>query len=264
MVDLHAHILPGVDDGPATWEQSLAILRRAADDGIKHMVATSHMLPDGPYANERDTLIQLTGELQERAQAENIPITVHVGGEVYLTPDTVERLNSGLALTYCDAGKYMLVELPSAEIPSYAEQALFDLQLQGITPIIAHAERNLGVIREPQRLFDLIARGILVQVTASSFRAKPFVETARLLVRHGAAHFIATDTHGVDRRSPVLSKYRDTLAAIVGDEGADRLLRTNAQAVLQGDPLQVQPAEPLVSKRKRQRGLLQRLLKGRQ
>lgn len=263
MIDLHAHILPGVDDGPATWDDSLEILRLAAKDGIRHIVGTSHMLPDGPYANERAKLLALITELQERSKAEGLPISVHAGGEVYLTPDTVQRLQAGRALTYCDAGKYMLVELPSSEIPSYAEQALFDLQLQGITPIIAHAERNLGVIRSPQRLFDFVRRGVLVQVTASSLRAKPFAETAELLIRHRAAHFVATDTHGVNRRPPTLSKYRQHLANLVGHDGARRLLQDNAQCVIQGDHLETEPVQPLSPRRKRGSGLLQRLFSSR-
>lgn len=259
MIDIHAHILPGVDDGPKGWDDALAIVRMAAKDGIEHIVSTSHMLPDGPYANKRSDLLPLIEALQQKVTAEALSITIHAGGEVYLTPDTALRLKAGEVLSYCDAGKYMLVELPSSEIPSYTEQALFELQLQGVTPIIAHPERNLGVMREPQRLFDIVERGVLTQVTASSLDAKPFRETAELLIRHRATHFIATDTHGVRRRRPILSEHRERLIDLVGEEGTARLLRENARAVIDGVPFQPVPLIPLEQQRRGTRALLQRL-----
>lgn len=249
MVDIHAHVLPGVDDGPATWDDVLAIVRMAAEDGITGIVSTSHMLPDGAYANKRADLLPLIEQLQGRLASEGLPTHVYPGGEVYLTPDTAARVKSGELLTYADAGRYILVELPSAEIPGYAEQALFDLQLIGLTPIIAHPERNQGVIREPQRLLDLVGRGILTQVTASSLRAKPFVHTAELLIRHHAAHFIATDTHGVDRRRPRLSVYYERLSQLVGPEGARRLLIDNPRCVIEGKTVPTQPVVPLAGDR---------------
>lgn len=245
MVDIHAHILPNVDDGPDSWEAALETVRLAAQDGITDIVSTSHMLPDGAYANRRSTLLALVDELRRRVAAEGIPINVHVGGEVYLTPEVGQAVKAGDLLTYCDAGRYILVELPAGEFPSYAEHALFDLQLAGVTPIIAHPERNRDIIDDPSRLLDLVERGILVQVTASSLRATPYMATAELLIRHRAVHFVASDTHGPDRRPPRLSSYIDILSQLAGEGAARQLLVENPRRVIEGADIEPEPVIPL-------------------
>lgn len=262
MIDLHAHVLPGVDDGPETWTEAMEIVAMAADDGIRHIVSTSHMWPEGPYANKRAELLRLTAELQERVRAASLPVTIHPGAEVYLSPDTARGLEGGQVLTYGDAGRYVLIELPAAEVPRWAEQVLFDIQLRGITPIIAHPERNREIMRQPERLAAWVERGILAQITASSLYVKPFAKTAKYLIRHGMAHFIATDTHGVKRRPPVLSRCRQKLEELVGAEGARRLLLENPKHVIEGKPLPVRPFDGMPSPGKDEPvGFLRRLFR---
>lgn len=260
MIDVHAHILPGVDDGPATWDEALATLRMAAEDGIGHIVSTSHMVPDSGYDNRRSKLLPLIDELKARLVEEGIPIQVHAGSELYLTPETAKLIAEGEVLTYLDKKRYALVEFPAAEIPNYAEQALFDLQLLGVTPIIAHPERNQGVRRDPGRLLEMVERGALTQVTASSLHAKAFAAMAELLIRQGAVHFIASDTHGVTRRPPLMSRVYPRLSQLVGREGAQRLLWTNPKCVIDGAAVPAEPVRPLQTPPERsRRGVLARL-----
>lgn len=236
MIDIHAHILPGVDDGPRDWDEAIATVRAAAAEGITEMVATSHMLPDGPFANTREQLLPLVDELRKRVGAAGLPVRIHAGGEVHISPDLAQRLDEGRVLTYCDARRYMLVEFPPSEIPSYAEHVLFELQLRGVTPVLAHVERNQGVLRNPERLYELIARGALAQVTASSLRGRGAVtEFSEYLIRHRMVHFVATDTHGADRRPPRLSEALETLSQWIGDEAARRLVYENPAALLAGE-----------------------------
>lgn len=242
-IDLHAHILPGVDDGPADWDEALQTVRMAAEDGVRHIVSTSHMVPHSPYDNSRTRLLELVAELRERVAAAGIAVEVHAGAEVYLTPDTARRIEQGTALTYGDARRYVLVELPASEIPAYTEQALFEVQLLGVTPIIAHPERNAGVMRDPQRLLAMVERGVLTQVTASSLGAKPYAHTAEWLLRQGAVHFVASDTHGPNRRPPALGRWRERLVALVGPEQAAQLLWDNPKRVLDGEPVPHRPVQ---------------------
>lgn len=245
MIDIHAHILPGVDDGPKTWDDALAILQTARENGITAMVATSHMLPDGPFANTRGKLLPLVDELRERAAARQIEIEIFVGGEVHISPDLVERYEAGQLLTYGDAGRYMLVELPPSEIPVYTEQVLFDLQLRGITPILAHVERNQGVVRRPDKLVEFIQRGALTQVTASSLTTSgALADFTRSLIEHSLVHFIATDTHGVRRRRPELKPAVEQASAWIGEEAAFALVYENPRRMLAGEAVHV-PAPSL-------------------
>jgi|SRR5690625_2897353 len=271
MIDIHAHILPGVDDGPKTWEDALAIIQTAYDGGIRSMVATSHMLPDGPFANTRNMLLPLVNELTSRVQAQQIPVEIIAGGEVHISPDIGQRYDAGELLTYGDAGRYMLVELPPAEIPVFAEQALFDLQLRGVTPILAHVERNRGFLSRPHKLYEMVQRGALAQVTASSLTAGgPLAEPTRAWIEHGLVHFIATDTHGVRRRRPELRPAVEQAIAWVGEKAALALVHENPSRVLAGEPLDLPaasvPARPAGSadkargvRRARRSGLLGRL-----
>lgn len=238
MIDLHAHLLPGVDDGPESWDEAIAMVRMAAQDGITAMVATSHMIPTGPYANTREHLLALVGELNERLRNAGIDIPVYPGAEVHMTADVVDRLERGELLTYCDAGRYMLLEMPASEMPGYALQVIEDLRLKGITPIIPHPERNLDIMREPSRAFSLVESGGLLQVTASSIGAVPPVRTVtQFLFRHGLVHFIATDAHGVDRRRPRLKVHLEKAREWIDSAIVERMVLHNPASVLAGEPI---------------------------
>lgn len=266
MIDVHAHVLPGVDDGPTTWEEALEMVRLASEDGIRAVVATSHMMPDGPFANTRDVLLPLADELGRRAAAAGIDVDIYPGGEVYMTPDVDERLARGELLTYGDGGRYMLLEMPSGEIPRYAPDVLFHLRVEGITPIIAHPERNHDIMRDASRASELLTHGALLQVNASSLDSRHgrVRQAARYMLEHGFVHFLATDAHGVRSRRPRLQAFVDMAGERIGDEAARRLVQTNPAAVLAGDTIRsepIRPAEGGEGKNRRRGAWLGRLLR---
>lgn len=238
MIDLHAHVLPGVDDGPATWEDAVALVRMAAAEGITEMVATPHMMPDGAFVNHRRDVLPLVEELRDHLSRHRINVIIHPGGEVYMSPDLIARYERGELLTYCDDGRYMLLELPASELPVYAERLVFDLVHLGITPIIAHPERNTAIAQKPQLARRLVDAGALLQVNASSLRSRHEArEAAKYLLTHGYVSFVATDCHGVYARRPSLAKYYEILLGWVGPERAEKLVQDNPAAVLAGAKL---------------------------
>lgn len=170
VIDLHAHVLPGVDDGPTSWSESVEMVRMAAADGIAAIAATSHMMPDGAFANRRTTLLPLVSELQERLRRQGVDVAVYPGGEVYMSPDVIARLERKEVLTYNDAGRYILLELPATEVPSYARRVIEDLVDMGIRPIIAHPERNAEISHKPRIARQLVDARALLQVNAGSLR----------------------------------------------------------------------------------------------
>lgn len=238
MIDLHAHVLPGIDDGPATWEEAVDVVRMAEADGITAIVATSHMMPDGVFVNRRADLLPLVDELRRRVREQEIDVAIYAGGEVYMSPDVIARLERGDVLTYCDVGRYMLLEMPASEIPDYAEQVVADLRWMGITPIIAHPERNLGIMEKPRRAEMLVRQGALLQVNASSLRGDHATRgAAKFLITHGLVHFLATDAHGVYSRRPRLAKYLRRVEEWIGPAEANKLVRDNPAAVIAGQEL---------------------------
>jgi protein-tyrosine phosphatase len=146
LIDIHSHILPGLDDGSQSMEETLAMLKMAAADGITGVVATPHV-NNSIYPNSKETIIAKVEEVNRLLQSEHIPISVFPGAEIRLEPDLPERMAKKELLTINNTGSYLLIELPAEFIPTYTEQSLYELQLQGVIPIIAHPERCSVFIR---------------------------------------------------------------------------------------------------------------------
>jgi protein-tyrosine phosphatase len=251
MIDLHSHILPGVDDGAPDWDTSLAMLQMAADDGITTIAATPHDTGwTGPKPAHQH-LEALVIELESRARQAGIPIRIVPGMEVYLDMEAVDRVRQGTSLTL-NRTRAVLVELPFSMWPPYTADALFQLQVAGYRPILAHAERYSAVQGKPELVSELAERGVLVQITSTSLTGLfgPAVKTlAEQLITARVAHLLASDAHTTRGRSPKLAAARDLTADLVGDEVATWMVETVPQAILDGADLAL-PA-PLPIKRKR-------------
>ena len=257
MIDMHAHLLPGIDDGPESWQESLQMLSMAQEDGIRIIVATSHQEDRAGYANRNSTLIELTGELQRRVLEAGLSLHILPGAEVMATPDLTARLERGMALTLGDQGRYLLLEFPSGEVPRYTSQIIFDLQVRGITPIIAHPERNAIFVERPEELIPFIEAGVLVQLTASSFSRRVALANrfaAVLFLTHNMAHIVASDAHSAKRRPPILTPYVSRLIPLVGEERAFSLVRDVPERIVRNESVQTQPVLPF-SRKSRRRAL---------
>jgi len=242
VIDLHTHILPGVDDGAETLEDALAMARVAHDDGISTIVATPHRNPWSYRADRADAERRLE-DVRQACRANGIEIRLLLGGEAYIAPDLADQVRGGLALTI-NGGRFLLVEWPYDQYPGYSEQVIFDLQVRGIVPIVAHAERYRIVQRDPSYLARLIERGVLVQVTASSLLGEFGPEIQKVtetLVTCGLAHLIASDSHAVDRRPPVLSAARDRAAALIGEVRARAMVTDVPRHVIDDELVELPP-----------------------
>jgi protein-tyrosine phosphatase len=230
---------------------SLAMARVAASDGIRTIVATPHGEQWGTACSQEE-LEARVAELQLALDSNGIPIRVLPGLENYLTPDLPAQVRSGQAPTI-NGTHYLMVELPFDNYPFYTEQVLFQLQTQGLTPILAHPERNSILRSDHEILGRLVARGIVVQLTAASllgvFGSKTR-EAAEAFLRRNLAHILATDSHSANGgRQPTLSQALARAARVVGQERAQRLVTATPEALLAGRPLQTEP--PLAARGRR-------------
>jgi protein-tyrosine phosphatase len=229
MIDIHCHILPELDDGARNIDQSVEMARLAFADGIRTIVATPHIQP--PFLAAERICLSLS-ILNKRLTRENIPITILAGGDVsmlLLPPDLKQYV--------IHKGPYILIEFPHSQLPSHAHDLLFTLSTQGFIPIITHPERNLGIIKNPRRLFDLLDLNVKVQLTSESLTGgfgKDAAECARFLLKKRMAHFLATDAHSPSFRRPVLSEGLAIAKQIIGDKAAMRLVTKNPAAVIDG------------------------------
>ena len=206
MVDLHCHILPGRDDGAEDLDEALEMSRRAVADGITDLVATPHA-QDGLHENRRIDVLSAVERLQGELDRERIPLHLHPGMEVHLHVELLDNLGAGHLLTLCDGHKHLLLELPALSIPSCTEAILYELQVLGVTPIIAHPERNLALQEHPERLAEWVADGSVAQLTGGSLLGKfgrAAQRTAEEMVLHDWVHLIASDGHSAARRRPLL------------------------------------------------------------
>lgn len=232
-VDVHCHVLPGIDDGPADWAESLAMARLAAADGISTVVATPHQL--GNYArNGGNAIRESCRQFQDLLDREGIPLRVLPGGDVRIEPDLVWKIRTGEVVTLADHRRYVLLELPH-EIYFPLDRLLRDLHAVGLVGVLSHPERNLGIQGQPQVVEPLVNAGCLLQLTAGSLVGTfgPQVrDLTEWLVLQGFAHFVATDAHGEKSRRPLMSRAFERVAQIAGSRMAAELCCVNPGRVV--------------------------------
>jgi len=247
MIDIHSHILPGLDDGPQTMEESIRMCRIAYQDGIRTIVATPHTL-NGVYQNGRSVILSKVDELNDALNNSELPLKILPGSDVHLCETTLQQVEQGEAVTIGDGGKYIMIEFPSQAIPYQAERILFQLLGRGLIPIISHPERNLDIGRRPERYDEIIKMGCFGQVTAMSLTGEfgPKVrQWAEKLLKRWLVHFIASDAHSGNGRPPILSAAVKAAAKIVGKEEAEKMVTEYPKAILEGrrpnipDPLPI-------------------------
>ena len=244
MIDIHSHILPDIDDGSKTLDDSLEMARIAFEDGITHMCCTPHMfngLSENPDPSE---ILERVSALQEAIGVDGL--TVLPGNEVHISHEIAEQAKTN-RVTKLNRQNYMLVEFPTLTVPIGADELFYKLLLQGVHPILVHPERNSQLQSRPALVADFVQRGVLVQVTAMSVTGEfgPAAQACAVsLLRHNCVHFLATDTHRPGRRPPILSRGRDAAAAIIGADNALKLVEDNPRAAINGQSLAVAPPIP--------------------
>ncbi|MBF7024575.1 tyrosine-protein phosphatase [Staphylococcus kloosii] len=196
MIDIHNHILPGIDDGPKDIAQSIDLLQQAKEQGITGIIATPHHLSPR-YTNNIQNVKALINEMMQIPAIKNIGIPIYHGQEVRLTDQIVDEITKG-NISGLNDSQYLLIEFPSNEVPLYTKQLFYELQLMGFIPIIAHPERNKILANDLNMLFDLINIGALSQLTASSLLGslgKKIQKTSLKMMNYELAHFVASDAH---------------------------------------------------------------------
>lgn len=258
MIDMHCHILPAIDDGAKDLDTALAMLEIAKQNGTTAICATPHVI-EGRWLPEWTTITGLCRELSRAAANEGINLPLYPGGEVAIHWDLLDRLKG--PGPYClNSGRYMLVELPAAEIPSFTEDFLFTLQTRGITPILVHPERHPAIMADPSLLIEWVRRGLLLQINGPSLTGKmgeKVMKTAETLLLSNLVHIIGSDAHSARTRKPDLSEAKAKILAMTNTQTAKTLFEDNPKAIINSEDIQV--PEVTTIHRPRKKGLLQRI-----
>lgn len=227
MIDLHCHLLPGVDDGARNLDDALLLARAAVDNGVQVAVLTPHIYP-GVYDNRWSSLVPVFLKYQQALQATGIPLQVLLGGEVHVHPDAIE-LQAAKELPIIGGWErepLILMEFPDGNIPTGAETLCRMFADQGVRWLIAHPERNKAVMRDPTVIKPFLDAGCLLQLTAASVIGafgQSAAQTSHWLLSRGMVHVVASDAHNLKYRPPRMAEARDHLARAFGLGTAHRL-----------------------------------------
>ena len=233
MIDLHCHMLPGIDDGAPDLRTALGMARAAVADGIRVVACTPHIYP-GLYENDAAGIRRALTQFAEQLRRRRIPLQLVIGADVHLAPDLPARLQAGSVPTLHDS-RYLLLEPPHHVAPPRFETSVFALMLSGYVPVITHPERLTWIESHYPVFRRLAERGAWMQITAGAltgrFGKRPRYWGERML-DEGLAHLLATDAHDTGPRAPRLAEGRDAAAQRVGDDEAQRLVMDRPQAIL--------------------------------
>ncbi|MEO8287716.1 MAG: CpsB/CapC family capsule biosynthesis tyrosine phosphatase [Chloroflexota bacterium] len=241
MIDIHTHILPDLDDGPADMDTSVGMGLIAAAEGFTAIISTSHSEQAAIEGHER--LSMRLDDVRDAWSKAGLNIRLELGMEIFLRPNTLDQLKAG-HLWALAGSRYLLVELPLQPWPTYADDTLYGLQLAGYVPVLAHPERYTAIQSDPGKMYELAERGILGQVTAAAVigeHGTSIKKCSEMLLRHNLVQFIATDAHSTGRRHPRIAEARAYAETMVGPELAADMVQGNPARILAHEAISLDP-----------------------
>ncbi|MBQ9283826.1 MAG: hypothetical protein IJ216_02110 [Acidaminococcaceae bacterium] len=238
-IDIHSHIIPGVDDGSQDMKTSIALLRMAAENGTTDIIATPHVI-DVSTTLTWDIIRRKVEELQKEADKNGIPIRIYPGAETELNWDLLELIRKDHS-AFCLAGsRYCLMEMPSLMLPPNLEEMIYELQLMDIVPVLAHPERQMQLMEKPEKLLELLKRGCVAQSNGGSltgvFGPKPHAKV-HMLINNNMVAFMGSDAHNLRHRNTDLSGAREKIVLHWGEETATELFETRPKCILENKAL---------------------------
>jgi protein-tyrosine phosphatase len=234
--DIHCHLVPGIDDGAKSLDESLAMARLAIDEGFATIICTPHQCGNNSQVTGEMIRSQVA-QLQSHLNDAGIPLTVMPGADVRIEPGLVSLLQSGKVVSLADRMRHVLLELPH-EVYLPLEPLLKELRSAGMTGILSHPERNAGILARPEIMAGLVDGGCLTQVTAGSLLGTfgpASQQTAEQFVSQGLVHFIATDAHGARARRPLMKQAFEKCVHLVGEAAARQMACSHPAAVASGN-----------------------------
>ena len=237
MIDLHCHLLPQVDDGPQSWEDSIALAKKLVEDGIETVVVTPHML-DGVYNVTMEQLTNGMEQLQAVLTTHNIKLQILPGADIHVQPQLIDFIKNNSVPTIANTGKYILLEPDNNIWGNTLQQAVFDLQLKNITPIITHPERFHLIQQDIWQLKPFVEANVPIQVTAASicgFFGKTTQKCSRQLFQNNLAQIVASDAHGVKKRPPFMTQARKIMYSWLPKEHVDDIFDVYPLKIIRGE-----------------------------
>jgi len=245
LTDIHCHLLAGLDDGPRTLDDAVAMCSLAASQGTRIISALAHQNEYYPHVTA-DLIRQSTSILVDRLKGSDIPIAVFPSAEVMVKPDIEKSWERGELMSVADKGQYLLVEMPHRLFVDLRD-IVRGLGQYNLRVILAHPERHAEFLHEPGRIEELIDLGCLVQVSSSSITNPASSRDAHALknwLKRGVVHLLGSDGHSLNRRPPKVAEAFRQISQIAGAAAAERICRSNGETIVAGTPLRTTKPTP--------------------
>ncbi len=236
MIDIHLHILPGVDDGPETIEEALALANALVQEGVHTAIATPHYNDEFPRRSAAE-IQERVNDLQQELHHHGIPLQLFAGHEVLIQPGLIEDIYAGRIATL-NGSRYLLLELWSTNWLPGTERTIFELRAHGIVPIIAHPERYRAIQKDPDRLANLLRQGVLAQVTTSSLlgmQGSTAQRCAEQLLKNGLVQTLASDAHGLQKRPVNVVKSLQRAVELLGQSRVKQMIELQPAAIVNNE-----------------------------
>jgi protein-tyrosine phosphatase len=247
MIDLHSHLLPGLDDGAANLETALAMLRMASEYETTSIIATPHVI-EGRWLPTWTVISAACDWLRQNSSKSGLDISIFPGAEVYMSLDIL-KLIPGPGPYCINNGRYLLVELPAMDIPCFANEFFFILQTRGIIPILAHPERHPELAKKPVILQEWVNKGIMTQLNGTSLLGRMgerVQATAEFFLLNNLIHFIGSDAHGLISRQPKLLEAGVKIRSLIEETQAQQILVENPKRLIANNEIEVPQIRELV------------------
>lgn len=241
MIDIHTHILPNIDDGARSIEETFNLIKEAKNVGFDAIVLTSHYM-EGYYETDTPEREVWVNAIYENLQAKNIDINLYLGNEIYLSENMIKFMEEGKASTINDTS-YVLFELPLDEEPENLYNIIYQMQRYKIVPILAHPERYNFIQKEPEIVYDLIKKGVLMQANYGSIIGQ-YGDTAKMIVEklleNDMIHLLGTNAHRQNTIYPQIPQILSELNELIGEEKLKKLTTTNPKLVLNNKRIDIE------------------------
>lgn len=259
MIDIHCHILPGVDDGAECMHDAISMAMIAKEQGIKKIIATPHYHPEFRYLKGEE-LKKVYEDFKNELNENKIDLEIYLGNEIYFTYNLIENI-SDLDFYSLNDSKYVLVEFPPTNFPINLCNVVYELKQKGFTPVLAHVERYIKIHEDPEIIYDCIKTGAIIQINSSSLMGKNGKELQKLcnlLISRNMVHLVSSDAHSSGRRRPLLKDAYEYIEKKYSKAKADNLFIKNPQCIIDNKDIIVE--EPL-EKPEEKVGLFKRMFR---
>ncbi|MEN1968854.1 CpsB/CapC family capsule biosynthesis tyrosine phosphatase [Lentibacillus sp. N15] len=238
MIDIHCHILPGMDNGPGTMQETLTMVEMAHNQGIHTIIAAPHHR-NGSYENEKEAILGAVDYVNAKLREQQLDVLILPGQAIFMYAELVRDLERGLLLPLNETSGYVLLELPTTHVPAFASEVVFAMQIAGYKPVLANPEENKELRANPNVLYELVRQGALTQISAESVTGTAGKKTQKWVLQvldAGLAHFVASGAYDGQKRRIQLQAAYKAIKKHAGSSVTEQLM-ANCELLLQGEPI---------------------------